>query len=964
MLRHAPSFQWIICSVPAIESSLFEALRDRYLLERELGRGGMATVYLALDRKHDRPVALKLLHHDLGASLGGERFLREIRLTARLDHPHILPVLDSGETLGRLWYTMPYVEGETLRDRLRREPQLPVDVALAIIREVADALDYAHRHGIVHRDVKPENILLADGHARVADFGVARAVEAAGGESLTSPGLAIGTAAYMSPEQAAAGAVDARSDVYALGCMLHEMLAGELPFTGATPQAMMAKRIIQPPPPLGALRSTVPPNVAAAVQRALQIAPADRFATAGELARALAFFPATSQPRRPRRMLPAVLGIAVIVSLGAGALLWRSRAATPALDRDLLAVAPFDVLSPSLELWREGLVDLLSRNLDGAGPLRTVPPTTVIRRWKGRADPVGAAELGRRTGARLAVFGSLVPVGRDSARLRITLFDVAEGRSLAEIDRRGAADRIDALSDSITAQLLGELGRNRRLELTRVASLGTATPSAMKAFLQGEQWFRHAAWDSALSYYERALARDSAFSLAAWRLGRVLGWQRIGFDSLASALSMRAGALNHGLAPRDSLLVAVDSLMLGGTGATWAGYRRLVGTALEATRRYPDDADAWHTLGEVYMHAGRGVRAENTLAAFDRAIALDSAYAPAYIHAIELASLVHDLETGWMYARHYLRRAPDDVTAEGIRLAFDVAAPGRGRTREVQRALGRASANVLLKAWLPLGYARDSGEAAVSVARSFASSSDSTSIWLPLRFRRAALAHSLMYRGHLGEAVALWTPDIGRASSLLAELTLLGAYPADSARKRFADWLRAGDLPKSLNGLPLWSSVGDTASIRRVQRLSDSLSTTSPDTGLREEAIFGRAAAGGYLLLARRDTAAAIVGLEALPDTLCQDCQYQTLTRLLLWSARGEDRKVLADDPEYSTWTSGTQVLARLAQARAAERLGKREVAARDYRYVADAWRNADPDLQGYVTEAREALGRLAAERP
>jgi hypothetical protein len=221
-----------------------------------------------------------------------------------------------------------------------------------------------------------------------------------------------------------------------------------------------------------------------------------------------------------------------------------------------------------------------------------------------------------------------------------------------------------------------------------------------------------------------------------------------------------------------------------------------------------------------------------------------------------------------------------------------------------------------------------------------------------------------MYRGHLGEAVALWTPDIGRASSLLAELTLLGAYPADSARKRFADWLRAGDLPKSLNGLPLWSSVGDTASIRRVQRLSDSLSTTSPDTGLREEAIFGRAAAGGYLLLARRDTAAAIVGLEALPDTLCQDCQYQTLTRLLLWSARGEDRKVLADDPEYSTWTSGTQVLARLAQARAAERLGKREVAARDYRYVADAWRNADPDLQGYVTEAREALGRLAAERP
>ena len=218
------------------------------MIDRELGRGGMATVYLARDEKHDRPVALKLLHPDLGSTLGAERFLREIRLTARLDHPHILPVLDSGETLGRLWYTMPYVEGETLRDRLRREPQLPVDDALAVVREVADALEYAHRHGIIHRDIKPENILLADGHARVADFGVARALQAAGGESLTATGLAIGTPAYMSPEQATSDVVDQRSDVYALGCVLHEMLAGEPPFTGSTPQAVIAKRMVQPPP--------------------------------------------------------------------------------------------------------------------------------------------------------------------------------------------------------------------------------------------------------------------------------------------------------------------------------------------------------------------------------------------------------------------------------------------------------------------------------------------------------------------------------------------------------------------------------------------------------------------------------------------------------------------------------------------------------------------------------------------
>ncbi|HEV8178291.1 MAG TPA: serine/threonine-protein kinase, partial [Gemmatimonadales bacterium] len=258
----------------AIDSSLTDALRGRYVIERELGRGGMATVYLARDEKHDRHVALKLLHGELAATLGPERFLREIKLTARLDHPHILPVLDSGETLGRLWYTMPFVEGESLRDRLRREPQLPLDDARAIAREVGDALDYAHRHGVIHRDIKPENILLADGHARVADFGVARALEVAGGEQLTGTGLAVGTPTYMSPEQAGAGLVDARTDIYALGCVLHEMLAGEPPFTGPTPQAVVAKRFIQPAPALSRLRPTVPPAVDAAVQKALAVVPA------------------------------------------------------------------------------------------------------------------------------------------------------------------------------------------------------------------------------------------------------------------------------------------------------------------------------------------------------------------------------------------------------------------------------------------------------------------------------------------------------------------------------------------------------------------------------------------------------------------------------------------------------------------------------------------------------------------
>ena len=225
-----------------LREPLQSGLADRYRLERELGRGGMATVFLAHDLRHDRPVAFKVLHPDLAATLGPERFQREIRTTARLQHPHILPVLDSGEAAGQLWYTMPYVEGESLRDRLRREGQLPLDDALQISREVADALGYAHSQEIVHRDIKPENILLSRDHALVADFGIARALQAADAEHLTVTGLAVGTPAYMSPEQAdGRSSIDGRSDLYSLACVLYEMLTGEAPYTGRTPQAVIAK---------------------------------------------------------------------------------------------------------------------------------------------------------------------------------------------------------------------------------------------------------------------------------------------------------------------------------------------------------------------------------------------------------------------------------------------------------------------------------------------------------------------------------------------------------------------------------------------------------------------------------------------------------------------------------------------------------------------------------------------------
>ena len=267
---------------------LTAALGRSYRIERELGAGGMATVYLAHDIKHERDVAIKVLHPDLGAALGGERFLSEIRTTARLQHPHILPLLDSGEADGLLYYVMPLVRGETLRARLERERQLPIADAVRIAREVASALDYAHRQNVIHRDIKPENILLHDGQAIVADFGIALAVQSAGGQRMTQTGLSLGTPQYMSPEQAMGErTIDARSDIYALGAITYEMLAGDAPFTGSSVQAIVAKVLTERPTALHTLRDTIPENVEQAVLTALAKLPADRFPTAAEFATAL-----------------------------------------------------------------------------------------------------------------------------------------------------------------------------------------------------------------------------------------------------------------------------------------------------------------------------------------------------------------------------------------------------------------------------------------------------------------------------------------------------------------------------------------------------------------------------------------------------------------------------------------------------------------------------------------------------
>jgi eukaryotic-like serine/threonine-protein kinase len=296
-------------------AKLRDGLANRYQIERELGRGGMATVYLAQDLRQDRLIALKVIHPDLAATIGPDRFLREIKLTAKLRHPHILPLFDSGEAAGQLWYTMPYVEGESLRQRLTSSGRLPLDQALGIAEDVLAALTYAHRQGIVHRDIKPENILLEGGEAVLADFGIAHAISAAGTERLTGTGVAVGTSAYMSPEQATGDvAIDGRSDLYSLGCVLYEMISGQPPFTGPTPQSILAKHVAMPPPSLPAADGMVPGSVKDAIEKALAKAPGDRFADAAAFASALDASRARMGSPGRRRLL--VAGIVALVVLG------------------------------------------------------------------------------------------------------------------------------------------------------------------------------------------------------------------------------------------------------------------------------------------------------------------------------------------------------------------------------------------------------------------------------------------------------------------------------------------------------------------------------------------------------------------------------------------------------------------------------------------------------------------------
>ncbi len=885
------------------QARLQEALGTAYQIERELPLGGLGRLFLATEIASGRQVSVQALPPDLAARVDLGRFRAAVDRVSRLKHPGILPLIAANTRDGVVFCVWPHPSGESLRYRLIRDGGLGTDETLQVLHDVADALAYGHAENVYHGDLRPDNIYLENGRAFVAEFGIRTALNAALGSE---------------------GGMDARADVHALAVAGQQMAAGRSGATGTV------------------------------IARALSIDPGEQFADAAAFRDALGVPPSAMRRRRHWR-----LGVAAAIAVVLGVILVRQTRQDSTLDPDLIAVVPFDVLDAGQAVWREGMVTVLSANLDGAGPLHTVSPSVVIRRWGGgNADAPSAAALARRTGARLALYGRLVRAGGDSMRVTATLVDAEAGAAIAEI--RLADSRLDRLADSLTVGVLRELGRTRAIGAVRTASLGTGSMAALKAFLVGEQHYRRSEWDSALANYQHAIEVDSTFALALYRAGLVLGWQSNSSDSLSNDYLLRAGSHNRGLPPRDSLLVLSESLSAALDDDLdpryWSSTRRVYAVTEQLVHRYPRDPEGWYEHGDVRYHYPAFSSLREMRESFDHAITLDTAYAPAYLHQIEIALRLGDRPAATRYLRRYLALRPKDVEADGVHLAGLLLDPATARSAQVRSILDTASADLLVSADQYFRGWADTSEVSILLARELnPGRRSSTEQYRDPALLRRRLASALAYHGHLHDAAALGSVGAYAAAAWA------GGVGRDSVATAMARSLKDDDLyPASLavRLAPWWGSTRDTASLHELARRADSLARGAHP--LRR--AFGRHvadAARAFAMLARRDSMGAIRGLMALPDTACTRCVLYTITLAELLNGKEMDAqaaRVLARDAPG--WDSPTNGFWELYRARLATRRGDRRAAVASYRFVHDVWLHGDSILQPYVREAHEALVR------
>ena len=637
---------------------LASALADRYRIERELGAGGMATVYLAEDLRHNRRVALKVMRSELTGALGHDRFLREIETTAQLRHPNILPLLDSGDAGGTLYYVMPYVEGESLRASLGREKQLQMDDALRIAREVADALSYAHSRGVVHRDIKPENILLESGHAVVADFGIARAVDQAAGGNLTATGAAVGTPAYMSPEQASGSRdLDGRSDVYSLGCVVYEMLAGQPPFTGPTAESVVYQHLAAAPPSISGMRPAVPASVTAALQRALAKTPADRFRTVALFAEALegrgsgaaaplpsaAATPVALGRRWSRTALLALAALALLVgavALGRRLLPGAGSARHP---RTAIAVLPLENLSAQgpYAYFAGGLHDELLTQLAKVSAL-TVIGRTSVSAYQGTAK--GLREIGDELAVGSIVEASVQVVG-NRLRVIVTLIDPVTETHLWGETFDSTLDNAFAVQSDIARRIVAGVGAKlTSAEAGAIAAAPTRSSQAYQFYLQGLEYWRRPGLlrqnlEAAEQLFERALALDSTFALAHAELASLdFAMHGLGQDPTPARLDRARREADVALRlgpdlPEAHLAAGLAHYTAGDTRGALAEFKLGRGGA-------PNDAELWGWIGHMNLDLANW---DSAKAAFDQAQRLDP----------RDANLAQGIGDGYQYLHHF-----------------------------------------------------------------------------------------------------------------------------------------------------------------------------------------------------------------------------------------------------------------------------------------------------------------------
>ncbi|MEP7226328.1 MAG: serine/threonine-protein kinase [Gemmatimonadales bacterium] len=961
-----------------IPQALAAALSDRYVVEREIGAGGMATVFLARDLRHKRLVALKVVRPELGGREGVERFLREIELAARLQHPNILPVFDSGvvdDGAGSPvpWFVMPYVEGETLRQLLQREGRLPVDAALTLAGEVADALAYAHGKGVVHRDIKPENILLSGGHAVVADFGVAKALEqgtasspSAGATRLTRAGMAMGTPQYMSPEQATGDeVVDARADQYSLAAVLYEMLAGETPFVGATAQTVIAKSLTAPRPHVSRVRAGVPPALDGVVLKALALEPAGRYPDMASMRLALRAAGATSSPGMRRRLVLAG-GLAALLAGGSVWLATRPPRKSVASAAEVLAVLPFRTSGSGVEFLSEGMMDLLATNLRGVAGIKAVDPRAVLREWgrdgeTGSDDLTRALRVGRELNAGSVVLGSAVSTG-GKMRVVADLYSI-DGERLGRAQVDGPADSVLNVVDRLSLELLRDVWRSKEpIPNLRLASLTTDSIEALRSYLQGERYYRRLDWDSALGAYTRAVEADSTFALAHLRRAQVFGWTSGYGNKEAHEAVAAAVRFAKRLPERDRRLLAGFLLFDEGKPAAIDSLRAFVS-------QYPGDVEGWYLLGESMFHiqAYRPSPPESVTAVFDSVLRRDSTLFPALLHPLDLALLYRDSVRFNHYFPSFARTAPPPKVS-AMRTAAALIWGPQPTDKAILAGLAEQASWIINAVFSSYQRADATSD---TVLKLFTEVQDVTPR-SPQLLGRALAARSqvLAGTGRWREAHVLLDSlraiDPGKASGIQAWASVLGLTPSsanpflDSVVKAMPPGPEAVYASAMLHVIRGQVSEGRRL-LARTLGGRDSASIPTPIRGLM-------IAGDGWAALLQGDSLGGIrrmrVGLDlsAAPN---EESAFPRLQFALALAARPATRDEGIRWLRYGFETLPLyKPLTLLALGHAYEAGGQRDSAAVAYGRFLRLWDKADPELQGRVREAKDAVQELTRERP